>query len=105
MANPITLTETENRLLQSIFREIYEDYRLRSVEPDMLLSLVQAFETYPAPLVLTAAQTNRVTWQLQKFVEISRPYPYPYYPTTFGQDTRQLRVIESIIVKLGATSP
>lgn len=102
MSTPIVLTEQENRFLQSIFMEMYQSDRLRSYEPDLLLSLVQAFETWPAPLNLTEQQNNRVQWQLQKFQEIMKPYPFPYYPTTFGQDTRQLGVVNSIMDKFKA---
>ena len=97
MLNPIDLTETQNRFLQEIFTEIYQNDQVRSLEGPLILSILDKVKTWPAPLVLTEQEDRRLQVQLEQFVEIATPYPYPYYPTTFGQDTRQLSIVKGLL--------
>lgn len=95
----ITFTAKENGFLQSAINTLYQDDYYRSFEGDLLLSILKLLEPQ-VPVVFTEKQNRRLQYQMERFLEISLPYPYPYYPTTFGQDTRQLTVIKSIQVKL-----
>lgn len=97
MLNPINLTEPQNRFLQEIFTEMYQNDQIRSVEGDLILSILNKVKTWPVPLVLTEQEDRRLQVQLEQFVEIETPYPYPYYPTTFGQDTRQLNLVQGLL--------
>jgi hypothetical protein len=96
----ITFTESENRFMQSIFRTLYEDDAIRSLEGALILSILKKMETWPIAPSLTSKENNRIQYQLEKFIELMKPYPYPYYPTTFGQDTRQISVVQSIMTKI-----
>lgn len=102
MPGPISLTETQNRFLQEIFVEIYQDDCVRSLEGPLILSILNKVKAWPTPLQLTEQEARRIQYQLEKFDEIAKPYPYPYYPTTFGQDTQQLTVIDGILAILEA---
>lgn len=102
MPSPINFTETENRMLQSIFRELYENDEYRSTEGPLLLGIVNKLETWPTLLTLTEQENRRIQYQYESFAEIITPYPYPYSPQTFGQDTRQLSIVKSILTKVVA---
>lgn len=97
MLNPINLTEPQNRWMQEIWTELYQDDRVRSLEGPLMLSILDKVKTWPAPLVLTEQEDRRIQYQLEQFVEVMKPYPYPYYPTTFGQDTQQLDLVSGIL--------
>jgi hypothetical protein len=102
MALSITFTEPENRMLQSIFMDIYQDDSVRSLEGDLILSIVKLLEVWPVAPTFTEQQSRRIQYQMEQFTEILTPYPYPYSPLTFGQDTRQLTLIKSVLAKVKA---
>lgn len=100
MSLPITLTEPENRTLQEFFVEIYQNDQVRSLEGPLILSILNKLEAWPIDLVLTGQENLRIQYQFEKFEEMLTPYPYPYSPLTFGQDTHQLVLIQSVMSKL-----
>lgn len=100
MPTPILFSEPENRMLQEQFREIYEDDRIRSVEGSIILSILNKLEAWPIPPPFTEQEERRLQYQMEKFIEIMKPYPYPYSPLTFGQDTRQLQITQCVLKKI-----
>lgn len=102
MAHPITFTETENRNLQQIILERYQDDRIRSLYGSELNSILHKLEVWPSPTTFTEQESLTIQYQYERLVEILTPYPYPYSPLTFGQDTQQLVIIKSILAKVKA---
>lgn len=102
MPSPISFTENENRLLQSTFTDIYQDDCVRSLEGPLIYSILKLLEQWPVTPTFTEQQSRRVQYQLEKYVELLKPYPYPYSPLTFGQDTQQLQIIQSALDKVKA---
>lgn len=102
MPNPITLTEPEDQFLQSILTERYQNDCIRSLEGPLFLSLLNQVKTWPAAITFTEQEDRRLQVLLEGLVELLTPYPYPYSPLTFGQDTQQLSIIKSILTKLEA---
>lgn len=102
MPTPITFSAPENGMLQSQFRTIYEDDRIRSVEGAIILSILNKLEAYPVAPPFTEQEERRIQYQMEQFIELLKPYPYPYSPLTFGQDTRQLQLIQSVLAKIEA---
>lgn len=102
MPFPIRFSEQENAMLQSIFRTIYEDDRIRFYEGPIILGILNKLTEWPTPPGWTEQEQRRVQYQLEKFIELLKPYPYPYSPLTFGQDTRQLTLIERSLEKIEA---
>lgn len=90
-------------MLQSQFRTIYEDDRIRFYEGPIILSILNKLQDWPAPPAWTEQEQRRVQYQMEKFIELLKPYPYPYSPLTFGQDTRQLTLIERVLYKIEAS--
>lgn len=95
----ITFTALENEFLQSTIMTLYQDDYYRSFEGDLLRSILDLLEPQ-VPIDFTEKQNRRLQYQMEKFLETAFPYPYPYYPTTFGQDTHQVSIIKSIQAKL-----
>lgn len=89
-------------MLQSQFRTIYEDDRVRSLEGALILSILNKLEAYPTPPAWTEQEQRRVQYQMEQFMEMLKPYPYPSSPLTFGQNTRQLTLIERVLYKIEA---
>lgn len=102
MPTPIIFCPAENEMLQSQFRTMYEDDRIRSVEGSIILSILNKLEAYPIPPPFTEQEERRIQYQMEQFVEMLKPYPYPYSPLTFGQDTRQLQLIQDVLAKIEA---
>ncbi len=102
MANPITFTEPENRFLQELFTEIYQNDQVRSLEGPIILSIVNKLEVWPSSPTFTEQENRRIQYQLESLVELLKPYPYPYSPLTFGQDTQQIQIIQSASAKIQA---
>lgn len=89
-------------MLQSFFRTLLEDNRIYFYEGPLITSILNKLSAYPTPPPWTEQEQRRVQWQMEKFIELLKPYPYPYSPLTFGQDTRQLTLIERVLEKIEA---
>lgn len=103
MPYPIQFDQAENALLQSQFRTIYEDDRVRSLEGPIILSILNKLEVWPEPPAWTEQEQQRVQYQMRQFIDLLKPFPYPSSPMTFGQDTRQLTLIEMVLEKIEAS--
>jgi hypothetical protein len=99
---PITFTDQENSFLQTVVNTMYQDDEVRTYEGPLILSILTLLEAYPTPPVFTEQQTRRLQVMLETFIEAATPYPYPYYPTTFGQTTTQLVICHSVLAKVQA---
>lgn len=82
--------------------EIYQDDERRYYEGPLILSILNIVKSYPADAVFDEKQNRWLQYVMEKFNEIATPYPYPAYPTTFGQDTRLIGIIRSVQAKLKA---
>lgn len=106
MPTPITFTAEENRMLQSQFRTMYEDDSIRSIEGPIILSILQKIEAYPTVPVFTEQEERLIQYQMEQFIEILKPYLYPFtYPTVpvIGQESVQLQLVESVLAKIEAS--
>lgn len=100
MPTPINFNELENRMLQSQFRSIYENDCVRSLEGPLILGILNKFETWPAEVTFTEQEDRRVQVEMEQYIEIMKPYPYPYSPLTFGQPTEQMQICYGVLQKL-----
>lgn len=96
----IVFTEPENRFMQQNFLEMYQDDRIRSLEGPIILGILKKFEAWPTAPLFTEQENRRIQVFLETSDEVLEPYPYPYTPQTFGQDTHQIVLIKSILGKL-----
>lgn len=97
MLNPITLTAIQNRFMQDIFTEIYQDDRVRSLEGDLILSILNKVKAWPAPLVLTNQEDRRIQYQLEQFYEVIGQGVQPYVPSTVPLIPPEVVLIQAIL--------
>jgi hypothetical protein len=100
MPKPINFTPRENGMLQSQFRTLLEDGEIRYYEGALIQSILTKLELYPTPPAWTEQEQRRVQYQMEKFMEMLKPYPWPYSPLTFGQDTQQLNLIMAVLTRI-----
>lgn len=83
---------------------MYQNDQIRSIEGPIILSILTKLETWPIAPVFDYIENRRMQVQFEGFIELVKPYPYPYSPLTFSQDTRQLTLIQSIFAKVLAAA-
>lgn len=68
----------------------------------VLPSIISKLEVWPVPVTFTEQESQALQVKLVEFFEVVKPYPYPYSPLTFSQDTQQLSLVQSILAKVKA---
>ena len=96
---PINLDEFENRALQSMFTEIKMDAQRRQYYPNCL-DILTKLEAWPSPVILTEQENREIQYLFEGFLEVCKPYPYPYSPLTFSQPTVQVELCYRVLYKL-----
>lgn len=102
MPNPITFTEIENRNLQEILMEMYQNDQVRSLEGPLFLAIIAKLEIWPTAPTFTETENRRLQVIYEGFTEQLGTYSAIFSPLTFGQDTRQLSLTKCILKKIKA---
>ncbi len=102
MTSPITLTEQENRNLQESFITIAQDFQWRQYYEAVFPSILNKLEAQTATITFTEQESRAIQFLYQHFRNLARPWQplMSGREMTFGQDTRQRDVIESILKKV-----
>jgi len=102
MPLPITFTEQENQHLESIWITIQQDAQQVQYYPNVA-SIISKLQTWPVPVTFTEQESREIQSLYVYFDQKMRPFPVLQSSLlTFGQDQRQIYVIESILAKLQA---
>jgi hypothetical protein len=103
MPQPIAFTEQENRHLQEIWIEISQNAQRRQYYEAVYPSIISKLEAWPAPATFSEQESRAIQTVYRAFDEVCRPWPVlDAVQRTFGQDQRQMGVVESILAKVEA---
>lgn len=90
-------------MLQSMLLEMSQNYQTLQYYPDgFLTGILAKLEVWPIAPTFTEQENRALQVLFEGFDEAVKPYPYPYSPLTFSQDTRQVVLVESILAKVKA---
>ena len=101
---PISFTEQENRHLQSVLTNVRQDAQQYQYYPGSD-SILSKLETWPASVVFTEQESRQLQTLYFHCQEVAVPFqPLQARDLTFGQPTETIHIVESILMKLEASS-
>lgn len=87
-------------MLQEMFIELSQDAQRRQYYELVYQSIINKIEAWPAPVLFTEQENRAIQYLYEGFVELLKPYPYPYSPLTFSQPTMQVEICFGTLHKL-----
>ena len=76
------------------------DAQKRQYYEPVYQSIINKVEAYPAPVLFTEQENRAIQTLYEEFLELCKPYPYPYSPLTFSQPTTQIEICYVTLQKL-----